>query len=90
MSDPVFSKDATGAGWFFVDETGDEYGPYRSERSARKHLKRYCHWLTNGPTWWQAKWWPLRCKLKEFWDDTRGTRQRKGEEGAGTSSDLTL
>lgn len=54
--------------WFFYDETGDEYGPFPSERKATRELLRYCHYLNYGPTLWQRIFWPikelLRCHSK--------------------------
>ena len=46
--------------WYFYDETGDEHGPYSSEKKALKNLLAYCYFLDHGPTLWQRVWWPIR------------------------------
>ena len=46
--------------WYWHDETGDEYGPYRRQRKAEKGLAEYIYWLDYGPTRWQRFWWPIR------------------------------
>lgn len=45
--------------WFFYDEMGCEYGPYKSQQKAARELKSYCRWLDKGPTRWQRFWWPI-------------------------------
>ena len=37
-----------GSGWFFLDETGDEYGPYSCKELAKAWLNLYVHWLNTG------------------------------------------
>lgn len=55
--------------WYFYDETGDEYGPFRSERKATRELAKYLYWLDNGPTPWQRfllqKWKKLFSQVEK-------------------------
>jgi len=46
--------------WYFHDELGDEYGPFKTEAKAEKELKAYAKWLEHGPTLWQRVWWPIK------------------------------
>lgn len=60
-----------GGCWFWYDETGDESGPYPTERAARMDLLKYARYLYLGPdpTKRAVAWY----EIKRFWRDTRGT-----------------
>lgn len=47
-------------GWYWIDETGDTYGPYPSQRTALRGLLDYWDYLEEGPTLWQRLSWPFR------------------------------
>lgn len=55
--------------WWFHDETGDEYGPFKTDAKAAKGLLKYCIWLDKGPSRWQMIWWPTKRFLKALWND---------------------
>ncbi len=57
MDDTIFEQDGK---FYFLDETGDYRGPYKSRRQALRRLKGYTYWLDHGPTLWQRIYWGVR------------------------------
>ena len=50
--------------WFWYDETGDEYGPYRTRRRAQRALDEYVAYNLDGlPVPWTVK---LRWRVRRW------------------------
>ena len=45
-----YDREATGQGWYFTNDEGYEFGPYRTQHAALRAALKYAAY---GPTIWQ-------------------------------------
>jgi hypothetical protein len=68
---PVYNDAGELLGWKWHNENFQECTAlYETQREALKDMLAYMCYLENGPTWWQRIWWPLKEKMRSFWNDT--------------------